>query len=161
MPATFGKQDLQFLTIMGDQTEELGFRLLSLEDGQEFELPQSLSYKVNQHLGTPSDPLIVHISDKSCAFISKKELNEDQLFTVYPSIFSEWVSLEYISRIKDESANWVLYNINGQIQKTGHLTLDKGFNALRLKLGRELPAGVYFFKLEGHGISEQTKLIKH
>jgi hypothetical protein len=139
--AVDGKQ-LSFITIFGDNTEELYF---TLGDGfTKKGTSKSFVFKGNDVLGTIANPIILEE-------VSKSENS------IYPNPFETTLNIELYADKKQE-VNVHLYSVNGQLVFSKKMIIESGKNVI--SISPNIPQGVYIVKAGIDGKLVKTKAIK-
>ncbi|GAB5550524.1 MAG: hypothetical protein Sapg2KO_01150 [Saprospiraceae bacterium] len=154
-------EDVGFLTVMGDQSEDLEFRLLNLDLGLEYSLNQTLAYQVNKHIGTSSAPFSIGLNEEVCSLITQDTWEVQDLFKVFPAVFDREINVSYQAELDDDKALWMLYNAQGKLLRQSNIGIRQGRNRFQLDMSTSLMEGVYFFVLQTNGQRETAKIIKH
>lgn len=136
-------KELSFITIFGEDTEELSFTL-----GNGFnkkETSKSFNFKGNEVLGTITNPVILENT-------SKTENN------FYPNPFGSILNLELIASKKQE-VNIMLYSVNGQLVFSQKAVIESGNNVI--SISPNIPQGLYIIEAGVDGKQLRTKVIKN
>ncbi len=154
-------QEVSYLTIAGTEGENFDIRLLNLQEGTEIDLHQTLPYETNNHMGELENPFMINISDAVCLQINPAEVVRENTFTVFPTVFTESFTVDYLAETEDTHATIRLSNMFGQIVYTTKVSLLKGWNRERIDLNQhKLASGLYTVELYTHGSHESLKMIK-
>jgi hypothetical protein len=152
---------LHYLTIGGTGLETLHAELLDLSTGESYPMQEIIEYASNSHLGSIQEPLQLSFSDEACKNLQLEINPPSDLFNVYPSIFDQHLTIEYVAEIEDEDAVIAIYNIWGQIVFESAIRLKRGFNRIPVVIDNQaITAGTYFSVLRTNGKTEHQKLIK-
>lgn len=152
---------ISYMTMAGDDGENLSLRLLNLTEGSEHSLAQSVEYKTNNHLGDLEAPLMVDITDAVCISTESQEPIEQGAFSVYPTLFTEFFTVRFNSETSDQDATILLYDNLGKIVYTQSLSLVKGVNEERIHPNKnKLAPGIYTMELNSNQKKERIRLIK-
>lgn len=155
------EDQLHFLTITGTGTENLNMQLLNVTTAKAYPMEQEVAYASNSHLGEVSAPLLLSLSEEVCKNVQMEVDPPTELFTVYPSIFKQNLTLEYTAEMEDENARIILYNVWGQLVYQADLALEEGYNRHSISLnGQALEAGTYLVVLETNATQERQQVIK-
>jgi hypothetical protein len=154
-------EDVHFLTISGEGIESLDFRLLNLLDGQEFSIGQEFEFISNQHQGSMQAPYIIELSGQLCEELEKREELKSIRIKTYPTVFTDFVQVDFYAGQADQQASIVVYNAQGQPLINQPVGVVDGYNTYRLQMEQQrLPAGVYFLSLRAGGQTYSTRIIK-
>ncbi|MEZ4979361.1 MAG: LamG-like jellyroll fold domain-containing protein [Chitinophagales bacterium] len=141
---------IAFVTIAGDQNDDLEYRLLNLESAEELIAINHLKFTSNELKGSLTSPYMLELSEEDCRNFDKEKLpTAKDAFLVYPNLFEENLNVEYISATEAE-VTISLYNNLGQVIYTQVHQVMQGMNTLRIDFKKEaihIPAGTYFFEL--------------
>ncbi|WP_281233899.1 LamG-like jellyroll fold domain-containing protein [Flavobacterium gelatinilyticum] len=140
---TINGKELSFITIFGDDTEELSFTL-----GNGFtkkETSKSFTFKGNEVLGTIADPVILEE-------VSKSENS------IYPNPFAAILNIE-LNAAKKQEVSILLYSINGQLVFSRKTTVESGKNVI--SISPDIAQGVYIVETGVDGKLVRTKIIKN
>lgn len=152
---------LHYLTIGGTGSERLQVQMLDVNHGTAYPMEQSIAYASNSHVGDAQTPLMLSLSEEVCKTIQLEIAPPNDLFTVYPSVFKQELTLEYTAESEDENARVILYNIWGQQLHEEVVALENGYNKHLLSLNAlSLQAGTYLIVLQTNGIRKSQKVIK-
>jgi len=154
-------QEVSYLTIAGNDGDDLDFHLLNLENGKAIDLEQPLQFETNNHIGDINAPFMINISDAVCQQINPDITGKESVFTAFPTIFTESFSVDYIAEQADDNATIRLTNMFGQVVYTSQVSLIEGWNRERLDLSKyELASGLYTVEIFTNGKHESIKMIK-
>lgn len=153
---------LQYITIFGDRSEQLTFKLLRLEDGVEYPLDQYLDFSVNRHLGRVNSPIDIDLSNVECEFLQRNEQGAyGQVVKVYPSIFRQQIFLEFTASEREEGVQVQVHNIQGQLVYTLRMDIEQGYNKKEVLLSDAyLSKGAYLLSFAYQGEKVRAKIIK-
>lgn len=154
-------REVSFLTIAGNDGDNLDIRLLDLEKGTAIDLKQPLQFETNNHVGEVNAPFMINISDVVCQQINPEVAVKESVLTAFPTIFSESFSVDYIAEQADDNATIRITNMFGQVAYTSQISLIEGWNRERIDLSKyELASGLYTVEIFTNGKHESLKMIK-
>ncbi|SHH56276.1 T9SS type A sorting domain-containing protein [Flavobacterium johnsoniae] len=136
-------KELSFITIFGDETEELSF---TLGDGfAKKGTSKSFTFKGNEVLGTITNPVILEE-------VSKSENS------IYPNPFGTILNIE-LNALKKQEVNIQLYSVNGQLVFSQKSIIENGSNVI--SISPNIAQGVYIVEVKVDGKLVKTKVIKN
>jgi len=136
-------KELSFITIFGDDTEELSF---TLGDGfAKKGTSKSFTFKGNEVLGTITNPVILEEASKS----------EN---SIYPNPFATTLNIE-LNVAKKQEAYIKLFSVNGQLVFSQKTVIESGNNVV--SISPSIAQGVYIVEVEVDGKLVRTKAIKN
>ena len=154
-------QEVSYLTIAGEFGDQLNVFLLDNESGAEIDLGHSMTYAANDHIGNVDDPFLIEVSEEVCLQLKSGDPIDGDAFTVFPTVFSETFSVDYLADQKDEQARISVTNVWGQVIFTTEFTLEEGQNRQQIDLsGYNLTNGLYTVELLTNGQKESMKVIR-
>ncbi|MFD1606057.1 LamG-like jellyroll fold domain-containing protein [Flavobacterium artemisiae] len=136
-------KELSFITIFGDDTEELSF---TLGDGfAKKGTSKSFTFKGNEVLGTITNPVILEEVSK----------NEN---SIYPNPFATTLNIE-LNAAKKQEVNIQFFSINGQLVFSQKTVIESGNNVV--SISPYIAQGVYIVEVGVDGKLIRTKVIKN
>ena len=154
-----------FLTIYGepDESTEITFRYYDSESNQTVEIDESITFQVNEVVGSILDPYIFNIGALTGDNDNEIIATETKLQHLYPNPFNPQLHLSY-SLKQDSPVVIAIYNIKGQlvttlvdeIQPQGYH--DLVWNADNQK-GNQVASGIYFLKMTAPDYKEMRKVL--
>ncbi|KFF03191.1 LamG-like jellyroll fold domain-containing protein [Flavobacterium reichenbachii] len=136
-------KELSFITIFGEDTEELSF---TLGDGfSKKDTSKSFVFKGNNVLGTIADPVILEE-------VSKSENS------IYPNPFTTTLNIE-LNADKKQEVNVQLYSVTGQLVFSQKTIIESGRNVI--SISPNIAQGVYIIETGVDGKKVRTKAIKN
>lgn len=135
-------RELSFITIFGEDTEELSF---ALGDGfTKKSTTKSFVFKGNDVLGTIANPIILED-------ILKSENS------IYPNPFETTLNIE-LNAGKKQEVNVQLYSVAGQLVFSQKMIVESGRNVV--SISPNIPQGIYIVEAGIDGKLVKTKVIK-
>ncbi|WP_163411213.1 T9SS type A sorting domain-containing protein [Flavobacterium ajazii] len=139
---TINGKELSFITIFGEDTEELSF---TLGDGfTKKGTSKSFTFKGNEVLGTITDPVILEE-------VSKSENS------IYPNPFATTLNIE-LNAAKKQEVNVQLYAVNGQLVFSQKAIIESGSNVI--SISPNIAEAIYIVEVEVDGKVVRTKAVK-
>lgn len=159
---TRNDKELIYLTVAGNDGDQLGFRLLDQNNDQEIELGQWMQYESNSHMGSLALPLMIDITDEVCLHIRPTEsVKEEDRFKAIPNLFTETFDIEYLATESDDNAHLRVSNMSGQVIHDMEVSIDKDWNRFEVDLSKyDLAKGLYQVELLTNGKHENLKVVK-
>lgn len=144
-----------FLTISGNENEDISFKLLDESNGSEYELNQNLIYKTNAINGSLSNPVVFNNEGPCVESKTKTALTSK----VYPVPFVESINIEF-NLDKAENVLIKIMDISGrEVAIIGNEMYNQGQNSVNWKAGN-IPAGVYIIEMESNSKTIRHKVVK-
>lgn len=150
-PVTVDGEMYYFLTIHGNQSVDLDFRLMDHENGDLHDLQEELTFLENAHLGTVKEPYRLTVAQRT----------EIQEVVAFPNPFSSVIDI-YVPEL-DGKYTLTVKELSGKILMTQKMEGAKQSIHWdgRLNDGTSLPVGLYVLSVETSHGKRQIKIIKH
>ena len=156
------KKDIAFLSVSGNEGEEIRFRVINLENRIAYEMTESHSFKKDELLGSIDSAFKLDEVDKRLD-ANGAIPREFSLKQNYPNPFNPVTTIQY--SLKEQSkVKLVIYNTLGQKVKelvTGlknaglHFAKWNGENSF----GRKVASGIYFYRIEAGNYINTKKMV--
>ncbi|OOV19038.1 LamG-like jellyroll fold domain-containing protein [Flavobacterium sp. LM4] len=136
-------KELSFITIFGDDTEELSF---TVGDGfTKKGTSKSFTFKGNEVLGTITNPVILEE-------VSKTENS------IYPNPFATILNIE-LNADKKQQVNIQLYSVSGQLVFSQKAVIESGNNVI--SISPNIAEGIYITEVEVDEKLLRSKVVKN
>jgi len=156
---TESQQELAYLTIAGDESEKLQYKLIHPESNQQFDLAATVQFKANEHIGSVDFPYVLKMDESICKTIKFSDAVYNQRYEVYPQVFQDLIHIEYTTLEADANANIRITDVFGHEIMQFKQILVKGFNDIQLDVKQIQIPGSYFISLMTNQ-KQFTKLIQ-
>jgi hypothetical protein len=155
-PIISNDNKLFFVTIYGSEIENVDFKLFDKEQNIIYNIVESLTFAVNDVIGTTTNPYVLHLTNSTSI-----ATNEDMQINIktYPNPFTTNLTVVYNLQTS-EDLTIELYDVLGRKIKT--ISSDNksaGLHSFNVD-GSKLSQGTYIIKFITTSFTEQVNIIK-
>ncbi|MBK6859645.1 MAG: hypothetical protein IPG95_05095 [Saprospiraceae bacterium] len=153
------QQEIAYLTIAGDESEKLQYKLIHPVKNLQFDLNATCQFIANEHIGSVNFPYVLKMDESICKNIKYSDEVYNERYEVFPQVFQDVVHIEYTAKAAETNATIRITDMMGQEILQYRLNLEKGFNELLVDTKQIQIPGSYFISL----VTQQkqfTKLIQ-
>jgi hypothetical protein len=158
-PTKVNNRYLYFLTIQGEDKENVEFKLFGVKSGYVYEIDEGLSFDLNSVVGNLVSPYPINLIANSAGI----EFSDSYpSIKIHPNPFINEVTFSFAGLEPKQSMNMIVYSSTGQpVFKKENISAEKFvWNGTDFN-GNKIVPGIYLVRFTINGIAKTFKLVKY
>lgn len=158
-PTKVNNRYLYFLTIQGEDKENVEFKLFGVKSGYVYEVDEGLSLDLNSVVGNLVSPYPINLIANSAGI----EFSDSYpSIKIHPNPFINEVTFSFAGLEPKQSMNMIVYSSTGQpVFKKENISAEKFvWNGTDFN-GNKIVPGIYLVRFTINGIAKTFKLVKY